>query len=272
MTAISASTNRSWFQRVRDSGKSAGEVGFWRPTDARPKDIRPGEVWFFKELGAPLLLGYGRFVRYQTTTPSQIWKEFGPACGATSESQLIADLSAIRKHPTSGNTTIGNVVLSDFTAFPVAVPISSVDLPNLFNRFSYVRDGHKVFELVVKRVSITPPLVGLEQTSRRELATEVFARNTGHVAYIRNLYKGLCQVTGEPVLGGAGGDLTQVHHIDFLCKGGADHPSNMMSLSPDWHALAHAPATKFDWGTLEFVIEGKRHKLAVNRHLNPRKP
>ncbi|WP_140882561.1 HNH endonuclease signature motif containing protein [Muricoccus nepalensis] len=267
MTSVYASTSPTWFASLRALSITPTEVAFWRPSDVQAQRISAGEPWLFKEWGAPQLLGYGRYVEYETTTPSAIWERFGLASGAGSLADLVADITAARRKTTFGDTSIGNVVLSNFTTFDPPVPLTAVGLNNLPVPFRYVPEGSQALALVSPpSLDWAPPL----PARRKELRSEVFARNTGHVAHVRKMYGGLCQVTGEPVLGGIGGNLTQIHHIDFLYQGGADHHSNMMSLSPDWHALAHAPSTKFDWAKLEFVVDGCRYGLRLNRHLEPR--
>lgn len=264
MSAVYASTSPTWFASLRALAAEPTEVAFWRPSNVQAQRISAGEPWFFKEWGAPQLLGFGRYVAYQTTTPRELWERFGLASGGSSCEELVADIGAARRKPTSATTEIGNVVLSDFTTFDPPVPLTAVDLENLPVPFRYVPDGTRALALVTPSpLDWTPPL----SARRKELSAEVFARNTGHVANVRKLYSGRCQMTGEPVLGGIGGNLTQIHHIDFLYQGGADDPSNMMCLSPDWHALAHAVSTTFDWIKLEFVVDHSRHGLKLNNHL-----
>lgn len=267
MTAVYASTSPTWFSALSVLKPKPTEVAFWRPSNVQARKIQVGEPWFFKEWGAPQFLGYGRFIEYERTTPQAIWQRFGLACGATNLNALLIDISSARGQPTTREHEIGNVVLSDFTPFAMPRLLSEFDLQNLTVPFQYVPTGSAILDLArASRSSVSRPI----SASRRELATEIFARNAGHVARIRKLYGGVCQVTGLPVLGGLGGDLTQVHHINFLYQGGADEPLNMMALSPDWHALAHAPITTFDWSRLEFVVAGSRYGLKVNRHLNIR--
>jgi len=215
-------------------------------------------------------LGFGRFVEHQSTTPQRLWEEFGEGSGAPDIEALLQAITAARgtDRPTTLTTRIGNAVLSDFKAFDPPIPLDEVNLPNLPVPFRYVPNDSPLLD----RASTPKPLFEAEMTtaSKQELYTEVFKRNTAHVAFIRSLYGGRCQMSGEPVLQGVGGDLTQVHHIDFLCEGGSDHPANMMCLSPDWHALAHASGTSFDWTTLEFIVAGERFPVILNRHLKPR--
>lgn len=106
---------------------------------------------------------------------------------------------------------------------------------------------------------------------RREYVRELAVRNRRHVADLKALYGGRCQITGELVLGGLAGDLTEVHHIDWLTRGGADAKSNMVVLAPDFHAAIHAAETTFDWTNLAFQINGEWFPLRLNRHLRAKK-
>jgi hypothetical protein len=270
MTAVYASTSPAWFESTTRLAPTPMEVAFWRPSDKHARRITAGDPWFFKEWGAPRILGLGRFVRYEKTTPTAIWDQYGAASGASSFDELLAVIAAARgERPTDANTPMGNVVLTDFSELPAPVPLAAVGLDDLHVAFAYVPEGSQVLGLAAK-APLPLLIIPLSPASRRELETEVFARNEEHVAYVRKLYGGRCQVTGLPVLEGIAGDLTHVHHIDFLCNDGPDDPSNMMALSPDWHAVAHATGTMFDWGSLEFVVAGRRYGLALNRHLVPR--
>jgi hypothetical protein len=276
MSAVYASTSPVWFSHLASLTNTPGRVAFWRPTYNVPKSIAVGDPWFFKEWGGHIVLGYGRYVEDERTTPSKLWDKFGPASGAPTREALVAAISAAKNGGATPDTEIGNVSLSDFTVFRPGLSLAELDLPNLSVPWRYVPAGSRLLTYA-ERLSPAPeglpaglPYTAPAPASRRELRGETFARNTGHVAEIRSLYGGRCQVTGDAVLHGVAGDLTQVHHIDFLCNGGVDHPSNMIALSPNWHAIAHAPGTTFDWQTLEFVVGEQRFGLALNQHLKPR--
>ncbi|WP_146208669.1 HNH endonuclease signature motif containing protein [Azospirillum sp. TSO22-1] len=269
MPAVYASTSPQWFAHLAALQPVPTLVAFWRPTDSAPTNIAPGEAWFFKEWGAPRVLGYGRFVERERTTPVELWSRYGRATGAPTQEALLASIGAARKGAAEPDTTIGNIILSDFSVFDPPLSLNELDLPNLPVPYRYVPAGNRLLDLAEApplRLTYNEPLAPM----RQEVQREIFARNDGHVAHIRRLYGGRCQVSGEPVLAGLATDLTHVHHINFLCAGGVDHPSNMIALSPNWHAIAHAPGTAFDWATLEFVVGEQRYGLALNRHLTPR--
>lgn len=106
---------------------------------------------------------------------------------------------------------------------------------------------------------------------RREYVRELAVRNRRHVSDLKALYGGRCQITGELVLDGLAGDLTEVHHIEWLTRGGVDAKSNMVVLGPNFHAAIHSADATFDWKNLTFQIAGKRFPLRLNKHLTARK-
>jgi 5-methylcytosine-specific restriction protein A len=105
---------------------------------------------------------------------------------------------------------------------------------------------------------------------RRECIRELVVRNRRQVAELKVLYGGRCQVSGKPVLDGLAGDITEVHHIKWLTRGGLDTKDNMVVLAPDVHAAIHAADATFDWSDLSFVLNGHKLPLALNLHLKPR--
>jgi len=110
-----------------------------------------------------------------------------------------------------------------------------------------------------------------EPPATREYLAEVRVRDSAQARELKALYGDRCQLTGKRPLGGAAGDITEAHHIEWLSRDGLDVPENMVVLSPDWHRAIHAANAEFDWRDLAFVIEGKRHKLRLNKHLKRRR-
>lgn len=103
--------------------------------------------------------------------------------------------------------------------------------------------------------------------SRREYIREIIFRNRHHVSELKSLYDGCCQVTGEKILDGVAGDVTEVHHINWLTHGGSDNKGNMVVISPNFHTAIHASESSFDWRCLSFIINGVEFPLRLNRHL-----
>jgi hypothetical protein len=114
--------------------------------------------------------------------------------------------------------------------------------------------------------------IATQPPSRREYIREVIARNRKHVKELKELYKGVCQVTGEKVMTDVTEDLTEVHHIEWLTDGGLDTKDNMLVVSPNVHAAIHATRGTIKWrdDTPVLVIGNKEVKLAVNKHLKPK--
>ncbi len=114
-----------------------------------------------------------------------------------------------------------------------------------------------------------PPYDGTDQVTpgRREYIREITLRNRRHVIELKALYGGRCQVGGEAILDGIAGDVTEVHHIDWLTHGGSDTKDNMVVISPNLHAAIHASESSFDWENLAFIINGTEFPLILNKHL-----
>lgn len=152
MTAVYAATTPSWFDIIVNLDPAPAEVAFWRPSDRNARQIEAGEPWFFKEWGAPRILGLGRFVRYERTTLAAIWERFGGASGATSFADLLATISKARgERGTDANTTLGNVVLNGIVAFPSPVRLADIGLDDLNFPFEYVPPGNPILDLAVRR-------------------------------------------------------------------------------------------------------------------------
>jgi hypothetical protein len=271
MTAVYASTSPDWFHFL--SARGANQAAFWRPTPRRPGRITPGEPWFFKEWGAPYLLGFGRFVAYENTTPRQLFETHGDTCGSASLDALLAALRQVRAG-FQADDAIGNVVLSDFTAFDAPVAVADVGLADLSVPFAYVPPGSPTLDLVGVAPAAVMPLDAAEQEAaahlppaRREYLRELTVRNRQHVVTLKRLYEGRCQISGRVVLEGIAGDLTEAHHIQWLTRDGIDDPSNMVVVSPEFHAAIHAADATFDWTTLSFTVNGRVFPLQLNRHL-----
>lgn len=105
---------------------------------------------------------------------------------------------------------------------------------------------------------------------RREYTREVFDRDRVQVRELKGLYGGRCQVSGEMPLSGVAGDITEVHHIDWLTRGGSDNKANMVVLSPDMHRAVHAKDARFDWVNLHFEVGSRVFPLKLNKHLKAR--
>src|SRR5262249_52741062 len=90
MTAVYASTTRTWFDALAPLRPE--RVAFWQPTPARPSRIQPGERWYFKELGAPHVLGFGEYAEWEKLTIGDLFEKYGIATGYRTKSELTAAL------------------------------------------------------------------------------------------------------------------------------------------------------------------------------------
>jgi hypothetical protein len=174
---------------------------------------------------------------------------------------------------------IANIVLRDVSVYdlPFLPPPGGLTSPNGRSYWPY--DDSNLLSQLPNRppVAVTTPDWAQEAAmaamlpERREYVRELLVRNRKHVRDLKDLYGGICQITGKQVLGGLAGDLTEVHHIKWLTHGGSDDPSNMIVISPDLHAAIHATNGKLEWhaGKPVFVIGGRSMPVAVNRHLEP---
>jgi hypothetical protein len=138
VTSVYASTSGSWFEHLKNLYTTPDQVAFWRPSNVQARRIQQGELWFFKEWGKPQILGFGRFVRYEETTPQQLWKYFEEAAGAGSENDLLEKIISARRKATDKDAIIGNVVLTNFTPFHEPISLTSIGLADLSVPFRYV--------------------------------------------------------------------------------------------------------------------------------------
>ena len=132
-------------------------------------------------------------------------------------------------------------------------------------------DPAALAEWAVEEAAVPSPAEE-DTPARREYRREMMVRNRGLVNDLKRRYGGVCQISGDKPLHGLAGDITEAHHIQWLTRGGRDKQSNMVLLSPDWHAAVHAAETEFDWSALAFVINGERFPLRVNHHLKSTAP
>lgn len=111
------------------------------------------------------------------------------------------------------------------------------------------------------------------QAAKRAVRTEVYKRSQKTIKQLKAKYTGLCQITGSKLssLKDYEVDVTEAHHINYLCDGGLDGtPSNIIIISPEWHRLLHKRNPKFDKATLSFVFEnGKVLPVRYPGHLRP---
>jgi 5-methylcytosine-specific restriction protein A len=110
-------------------------------------------------------------------------------------------------------------------------------------------------------------LSGAMPPEKRERLLETYVRNQRHVRKLKGLYGGCCQICGASPFGTEFGEITEAHHIDWLCRGGQDKMENLILLCPNHHAAIHAKDPTFDRGRLEFRNGTMVLKVVLDRHL-----
>jgi len=141
MSPAYASTTRAWFDEL--ARLRPRRVAFSQPTPAEPGRIRRGERWYFKELGAPQILGYGEFVGWERLSITALFERYDAASGYRTAAEL---LSALRIFiPTSTpQTEVGNVILENFTPFQEPISLETLGLQDLTVRFAYLPDADAI--------------------------------------------------------------------------------------------------------------------------------
>lgn len=84
-----------WFDNLKNAGMD--QVCLWLYSKKRPSRMDGNHVFFqYKNQ----LIGYGRFVRYQEGSVSQLFQEFGTRCGVKSYQEMLGMVYAMRKSST----------------------------------------------------------------------------------------------------------------------------------------------------------------------------
>ena len=104
-------------------------------------------------------------------------------------------------------------------------------------------------------------------SSRAERLVETYARNQSLVDELKRIYQGHCQICGSLPFNGLFGNISEGHHIKWLCRGGDDKLENMILLCPNHHAAIHATDPEFDADRLVFKFVGKELPIRFNQHL-----
>jgi len=258
MSAVYASTTRSWFEHL--SRLLPKRAAFWQPTPARPAQIAVGERWYFKELGAPQLLGYGEFFGWERLSVRELFARYGSASGYDSERELIAAFRAF--NPALGSDSeIGNVVLESFTPFPTPVPLRAVGLEDLSVRFVYLGEQDPIAEYIggLRGGAAGGGFVLRDEAAARHTAA-MRKHRAGQAAFRKLLldtYGPVCAFTGPQLE-----ETLQAAHIQPYVDAASNHVANGLLLRADIHVL-------FDLGLLTLTDEPQ---IVVSRKLLGRNP
>ncbi|MGA1984042.1 MAG: HNH endonuclease signature motif containing protein [Acidobacteriaceae bacterium] len=102
--------------------------------------------------------------------------------------------------------------------------------------------------------------------TKKQITVEVLQRDQKIVSALKDLYGGLCQLTGDKYVFQKtnGGIYCEAHHLVALGKGGADSPYNLIIVSPLIHRMFHyADVSAID---LAHIVD---NKLAITINGEP---
>lgn len=258
MSSVYASTTRIWFDTLARIKPSV--VAFWQPTPARPHDIETGERWYFKELGAPQIIGYAEYLRYEQLTARELFNKYGGASGYSSLDLLVGALRDFHTN-LSAESIIGNVVLSGFTSLTPFIPLASVSLPDLSVRFVYLKKEDPIARLLggFSGSSPVPTSFQLRDPLTAKAAYAKRKTRSGQNAFrqlLLGIYGSNCAVTGSQPE-----EVLQAAHIQPYVDALSNHVTNGFLLRADVHLL-------FDLGLLTI----RKGFIAVSQKLTHRSP
>lgn len=96
---------------------------------------------------------------------------------------------------------------------------------------------------------------------------EAFYRDQTLPRYLKELYQSKCQICASVPFNGLLGDVSEAHHIEWLCRGGQDTIDNMILLCPNHHAAIHASDPIWDKESEEFIFPNRKLPIRLNLHL-----
>jgi putative restriction endonuclease len=250
--AAYASTTREWFDFHVNMGKP--EVAFWQPTPAKPLEATVGMRWYFKELHAPRLLGFGLYESWESMSPDDLFRRHGPKTGYPSEAEFLVALGKLARNGVIPSV-VGNIMLTNFTTFNRPISVDSVGLADLNVRFAYL-DNFDPIELSYAHVKDGAPvqskfaLVDEEQAIRQLKTAKQRSGQRQFRDMLLNLYGATCALSGPQPR-----EVLQAAHIQVFVNEESNHPENGLLLRSDIHAL-------FDLGI--FSIDGN-HVVHFNK-------
>lgn len=233
LTAAYASTTRLWFEQL--SGLLPSKAAFWQPTPAQPGRIKLGERWYFKELGAPQILGFGEYVGWEKIGVAELFSKYGAASGYASLDDLV---EAFRTFDTALNAEalVGNVILENFTPLSVPLSLSEIPLDDLSVRFIYLPEADPIaghIAGVSKAGTVTP--FKLRDTAAAKRAAVIRKIRTGQSDFRKRLletYGPVCAMTGPQIA-----ETLQAAHIQPYVDAESNHICNGLILRADLHIL-----------------------------------
>jgi hypothetical protein len=124
MTACVYNANPAWVEFLRGSGIH-NNVNFWRK-DQRILHLPAGSPFYFKELGAPRIVGRGFFRESVNLPAGSAWERFSQGNGATTREEFFHRIPDALEIERVTDTTVINCLVLDGLEWldgPVALPV-----------------------------------------------------------------------------------------------------------------------------------------------------
>jgi putative restriction endonuclease len=216
-------------------------VAFWQPTPRHPNQIELGQRWYFKERGAPQIVGFGDYAGWESSSVTGLQAHFGPATGYATADDLLAALVLIAPDFNASNA-IGNVILENFTPFQEPVLLSSLGLDDLTVPFVYIASDDPIAAYLggLRTDAPAAPFLLRDPEAAKRAAAKRKVR-VGQAAFRRLLidtYSHVCAFTGPQLE-----ETLQAAHIQPYVDAESNHVRNGLLLRADMHVL-------FDLGLL----------------------
>ncbi|HOI29037.1 MAG TPA: HNH endonuclease [Melioribacteraceae bacterium] len=108
---------------------------------------------------------------------------------------------------------------------------------------------------------------GIAEKRIEYLYTKSPRRNAEFVVHLNELYKGKCQICSWDPIKHYGRNICQVHHLQWLSRGGEDNIKNLVLLCPNHHSAVHRLDAVFDFSSYSFNFYSRTEALSLNLHL-----
>jgi hypothetical protein len=186
-------TDPRWIEFLR-AHNVKNDVNFWRK-DRRRLNLEVGAPFYFKQLGAALIVGRGIFREIRNMTAAEAWDRFDTRNGYGSRAEFFAsapdilDLTAV-----DGNTVLACIVLDQVEWLPTAVPLPAGFFPQgimgaKFFELSELQFLDDAFSSDASEPEL-PPLVLVENEATLGGAYDHWEDRTGEVYHFPNQYRG----------------------------------------------------------------------------------
>lgn len=107
----------------------------------------------------------------------------------------------------------------------------------------------------------------LNPVPKQTAIQEVFARNTSLAEMLKSYYDHHCQICQHSFAEPYGAEYSEVHHIQYLSRGGPDISGNMIVLCPNHHRIVHETHAAFRPQDLTYVYpNGLEERLKLDDH------